>query len=201
MCNVQCAQYVHKENEKKEGGRGAPWSFIFRIYNRRSVRVHWCACKWRSFTLSESERFYELMNDSARADERIDERFYELMNDSARADERIDKQFSAGWWTTSEQIGVGQWMNKCTDGGRKWTDAEHEQLCIAIYAWTENCKNHHHYVSANLNGIGSAKQSRTMVEKYRKISIWESRKRFTKIGLAPWKIVKFWGVSKWFVRF
>ena len=40
MCNVQCAQCVHKENKKKEGGRGAPWSFIFRIYNRRSVRVH-----------------------------------------------------------------------------------------------------------------------------------------------------------------
>ena len=40
MCNVQCAQCAHKENKKKEGGRGVPWSFIFRIYNRRSVRVH-----------------------------------------------------------------------------------------------------------------------------------------------------------------
>ena len=80
---------------------------------------------------------------------RVDERFCESRWTNRWTVLRVDEQFSAGWWTTSEQIGVGQWMNKCTDGGRKWTDAEHEQLCIAIYAWTENCKNHHHYVSAN----------------------------------------------------
>ena len=40
-------------------------------------------------------RFCEVMNDSARADERVDERFCEVMNDSARAETKRNESMDS----------------------------------------------------------------------------------------------------------
>ena len=78
-----------RKMKRKKGAEERP-GVLFSVFTIDEV----CVCT--DVHASGEVSHYSRVNDSARADERIDERFYELMNDSARADERIDEQFSAG---------------------------------------------------------------------------------------------------------